>query len=242
MTSLGCKKIDGNCEKHGHYEADAIQIGSKEIVGACTLCVKEQQAKEAAASMQQAYDRNFRQAGVPPRYVAKGFDAFRAGTLAQQHALKVCCAYVDKFTERFKQGGGLILCGKPGTGKTHLAVAIVTAAIKQGYQAKFMSLLEAMRSIKSTYSGEGSEEEAIAKLVRPDLLVLDEVGVQFESQTEWVCLNEIINRRYNQIKPTILISNLNIDELTHSLGERVIDRMREGKGVILTFDWQSERH
>jgi DNA replication protein DnaC len=125
MTSLGCQKIESKCETHGSYESSVIQIGRKQIMGVCPECASNQNIIDSAAIKQQTYDRNIRLAGVPPRYAEKGFDAFKAKTAAQHHALKVCQAYVSKFNERFKQGGGLILCGKPGTGKTHLSVAIV---------------------------------------------------------------------------------------------------------------------
>ncbi|KAA6208087.1 ATP-binding protein, partial [Avibacterium paragallinarum] len=42
-------------------------------------------------------------------------------------------------------------------------------------------------------------------------------------------------------KPTILISNLSEDELSRYVGERIIDRMREGKGAVINFDWESYR-
>ena len=80
----------------------------------------------------------------------------------------------------------------------------------------------------------------VAGFIRPDLLILDEVGVQFGSETEKMILFEIINGRYEQLKPTIVISNL-ADALTDYLGERVVDRLREGGGRMLIFDWPSYR-
>lgn len=74
-----------------------------------------------------------------------------------------------------------------------------------------------------------------------DLLIIDEVGVQFGSESEKIILFEIINERYEQMKPTILISNLSEDELSRYVGERIIDRMREGKGAVINFDWESYR-
>ena len=78
-------------------------------------------------------------------------------------------------------------------------------------------------------------------LCSPDLLILDEVGVQFGSDAEKLILFEIINTRYQDMKPTILISNLTLVELGKYIGERVVDRMREGGGAILSFDWDSYR-
>lgn len=77
--------------------------------------------------------------------------------------------------------------------------------------------------------------------VRPDLLVIDEIGVQFGTETEKMILFDILNARYEQVKPSILISNLAIEELKTYIGERVLDRMWEGGGSILAFTWDSYR-
>jgi len=74
-----------------------------------------------------------------------------------------------------------------------------------------------------------------------DLLVLDEVGVQFGTETENLVLFRILNRRYEDMKPTILVSNVEIGKLTEFVGERVIDRLCEGGGGILEFTWESAR-
>lgn len=73
------------------------------------------------------------------------------------------------------------------------------------------------------------------------MLILDEVGVQFGSESEKIILFEILNERYLNMKPTILISNLNPAALQEYVGERVMDRMRENGGIILKFDWKSHR-
>ncbi|NHX33749.1 ATP-binding protein, partial [Escherichia coli] len=75
----------------------------------------------------------------------------------------------------------------------------------------------------------------------PDLLIIDEVGVQFGSEAEKLILFEIINTRYERMKPTILISNQTREELGAFIGERVIDRMSDGGGCTLAFTWDSYR-
>ncbi|EJF3060091.1 ATP-binding protein, partial [Escherichia coli] len=72
-------------------------------------------------------------------------------------------------------------------------------------------------------------------------LIIDEVGVQFGSDAEKLIMFEIINTRYEYMKPTILISNQSKDELSAFIGERVIDRMNDGGGCTLAFTWDSYR-
>ena len=80
-----------------------------------------------------------------------------------------------------------------------------------------------------------------------DLLVLDEVGVQFDSDSEKLIMFDVINGRYNDLKSTIVISNYPITAKGKSpsvasvLGERNMDRLRENGGKLVTFDWESHR-
>lgn len=97
-------------------------------------------------------------------------------------------------------------------------------------------------SMKETWrNSEASESEVLKNLIEPDLLILDEVGVQFGSDTEKLILFEIINGRYENRRATILISNLAMDGLKAYLGDRIIDRLREGGGRQVVFDWDSFR-
>ena len=73
------------------------------------------------------------------------------------------------------------------------------------------------------------------------MLILDEVGVQFGSETEENLLFDIINTRYEDRKPTILISNLDGAGVKKYLGERAFDRIREDGGKLIPFTWSSYR-
>ena len=99
------------------------------------------------------------------------------------------------------------------------------------------------RDIKNSWNRDSqiSEERAIKTYTDKDLLIIDEIGIQFGSEAEKIILFEIINTRYEQMKPTILISNLSEQELGAYIGERVLDRMMEGQGAIIAFDWESYR-
>ena len=111
----------------------------------------------------------------------------------------------------------------------------VRSAPRERRMAVFTAVLGAIRSTKETFrkGAEITEAEAIERLPEPDLLVLDEVGVQFGSETEKMYLFEIINGRYEQLRPTIIISNLAKAALREYLGEREVDRLREGGGRMV---------
>ncbi|HAI90003.1 MAG TPA: hypothetical protein DCL46_10135, partial [Alcanivorax sp.] len=155
-----------------------------------------------------------------------------------------CQRYAERFEDRLQMGGGLVLCGKPGTGKTHLACAIANHVMREFFRVPlFTSVTKMSRAVKATYTPKSDRTEAqvIRSFVDPDLLILDEVGAQRGTETELLLAQEIIDERYQEVRPTILISNLPESELGRYIGDRAIDRMYEGGGAILAFDWDSYR-
>lgn len=200
--------------------------------------------RAAVANRTEAYAQEvFKRAAIPPRFANRTLENFAPHCDKSARALRVATGYAQNFTEVLGKGQSMIFVGNVGSGKTHLASGIAHEVIKQGYQALFSTVLGAVRTVKETYRRDSAktESEAILELIKPDLLVLDEVGVQFGSDTEKLIMFEILNGRYEHMKPTILLSNLNIEGLGEYLGERVMDRLREGGGKMIAFDWDSYR-
>lgn len=133
--------------------------------------------------------------------------------------------------------------GSPGTGKTHLSVGIALEIMRNGKSAVFTTASRLLRSIKDTYSkrSEITESQAIAVFTGCDLLIVDEVGVQRGSDYEKDMLFDVINERYENTKPIIILSNLAIADVREYLGDRVYDRMRENGGKAFVMDWESYR-
>lgn len=232
------------CETHGAYVAQRYKFGWT----TCVQCLEEKQRLEEAERqrqdeadrMQARLRRLFDRASIPPRFEDRSLDSYVADLAGQKKALAIARQYAATFDEN--EGVSLIFCGGVGSGKTHLAVGIAKELMGRYRSALFMSVMGAVRSVKETWSNrETTESEALQNLIEPDLLILDEVGVQFGSDTEKLILFEIINGRYENRRATIIISNLAIDALTSYLGERVVDRLREGGGKLVVFDWPSYR-
>ncbi len=134
--------------------------------------------------------------------------------------------------------------GGPGTGKTHLACAVLGRIIADGYTGLFLTVSEGLRLIRSTYSPGAShtEVEVFEMLTGPDLLVLDEVGVAIgNALTRRAMLFDVLNARYGQMRPTVLIGNLTVPEMEAYLGDRLMDRLQELGSVTLPFTWASYR-
>lgn len=242
------------CSKHGNYErrtrkSDAS--GRIQSHSACPECTRERitdllrlhgesEERQRKFNTEKLMDL----LSIPDRFRSATFENYLPENSDAARCLKVCMAYAARWPERLKQGGGLVMCGKPGTGKNHLAFAIARHVISE-YQssARFTSAIRIARNFKSTWnkSADKSEAQVIEGYSSPDLLIIDEIGVQFGSEAEKMILFEVINNRYEDMKPTILISNLPKDELSAFIGERVIDRMNDGGGCTLAFTWGSYR-
>lgn len=152
--------------------------------------------------------------------------------------------YVERFDDRLEQGGGIVVTGGVGAGKSHLAYAIGNALLARGRSVMGIDVYELIDLIKERAFGQKScsEREAIKAFVGGlDLLILDEVGAQIGTEWERLMLFKIVNERYKQMLPTILISNIDAGGLGEYLGARIIDRMTEGGGMTLTLDWDSYR-
>jgi len=180
---------------------------------------------------------------IPRRFKGKTIDNFKAKLKRQLEIQDQCKKYIDNFSKALELGTSLVFCGKPGTGKTHIAYGMVQALVEQQRVAILAPAGEITGYIKSGYrSDEGqSPEELTRKFCEIEFLAIDEVGVQIDSDAERRIFFNIINRRYEEMLPTLLISNLMKNELTQFVGERVMDRMREGRGVVFAFDWDSHR-
>ena len=244
------KTVAANCETHGPYTAKQFAMfGGKPITSTCPACREEYAAKEKEREAERVrrdraerIARMFQRSGIPARFADRTLDNYAAGDVGQKRALKIAQRFVATFTEDEGTGASLVFAGKPGTGKTHLACGIGKALTENLRSVLFMTVTQALRHIKDTYRKDASrsESDAIRDLLKPDLLILDEIGVQLGSEHEKMLMFEVINERYQNCLSTILISNLTGEELNVFLGDRVMDRFREA-GAIVAFDWQSHR-
>jgi DNA replication protein DnaC len=241
---------DLNCPTHGKYQAwrPAGVVVSFPIKD-CPQCLAEELAQKTAARRQQDAQRMRSKklteiqslAGIPLRFQPKTIDGYRATNDNQRIAQTICRRYAESWPEQYRKGGSLVLTGLPGTGKTHLACAIANMIMPEHMATvSFGAVSTIIRSVRSTYGGKGSETQALSELLKPDLLIMDEIGAEGGSDHDTKLLFEIINKRYENLRPTILISNLNAEALEKYLGQRVMDRFREC-GLVVAFDWSSFR-
>lgn len=216
-------------------------IWEEEREGLCNKCLalilrtrKERRLKEIKSKIGDLLESR----GVPKRYLGYTLDNFQAVGEGRQRVLRIAREYTKRMVI---PNEGLFLTGSNGAGKTHLMVAIMREFILNDHlDCKFIKIPELLLNIRECIGKGWSEKDEIEEYKKYDLLFLDELGV--EKISEWVLqdLYLILDGRNGALKPTIITSNLGLEELEEHLGSRFVSRMVEMcKSVVMEFkDWR----
>lgn len=153
-------------------------------------------------------------------------------------------AALDRLTARQQSGRGLMaaLVGTRGNGKTQLAVELMKLTTARRQSARFTTAVGFFIKVKATFRREAaaSEEEVMLEFLRPHLLVIDEFEKRADTVWENNLVFELLNRRYNALKDTVLIANDTKSQFDAYVGDSVVSRINETGGV-LECTWTSFR-
>ena len=236
------------CGVHGAFISKGFTLGKKTHWLSCPECNRIATEAEAAAKAkkdaedeQKRMENQLSQSGIPLRYRSKDFASFIADSQDKEKALSTAMEFAHNFDQHYRDGTVVVFSGMPGTGKSHLAIAIAQAIMCR-HTALYTSAIDAVRMIRDTWrrGSDKTETEVLNLLAGVHLLILDEVGVQYGTEAEQVNLFDIIDKRYRDLMPTILLTNQGKAGLKTFLGDRSFDRLREG-GIWVPFDWASQR-
>lgn len=240
--------MQANCSKHGIFMSAGTRIKTRDIWDTCPVCkedakLAEMEEARIAREKREAIERSnmLEKAAVPARFISRTMDNFKAETADQEHALAVARKFVAEWDAMQRKGAWLVFSGPPGTGKSHLAIAILQA-VMPGTRGRYMTCMELIQMLRATWrkDSEMSEIDLLDKITALPLLVLDEIGVQYGTESEQHHLFEVLDRRYRDLCPTILLTNQDKDGFRQFVGDRVYDRMTEVARWV-PFEWPSHR-
>jgi DNA replication protein DnaC len=212
---------------------------------------KEREAVRCDCRVQGRGERLLALAHIPARYEHCELATFQYDPDdKRQTSIVRARTFAGRFVEDYPlEKTGLLFVGSVGVGKTHLAVGIIKALIRdKGIHCLFCDYRELLKQIQNSYNSsvQATEMEVLRPVFDAEVLVLDEIGAL--RSTEWVfdTVNYILNSRYNNNKTTIITTNFpdgpedtnpEIDNLRsasaaeraarrETLGDRIGERMR----------------
>lgn len=167
---------------------------------------------------------------IPRRFWNKTLENFRARDVMRRRLLSESREFVQKFSFKDHFPSGLLMMGPVGSGKSHLAAAILREVVMKGYSGLYYNSPDLLRDIRATFNNDETgitEDELLEQITMTDLLVLDDVGAEKISEFVLDRFYLIVNKRYEECKPMIVTTNLDEETLRNRLGGRVVSRLHE---------------
>ncbi len=216
----------GQC--HTKKQKRVSFLGEERIVGCLCRCAAEKLEKEREeyrVKEELLNIQKMKSAGLQDRtFYNYTFDHCDA---SQENAV-YAKRYVEHFSKMVHTGQGLLFWGNVGTGKTFLAGCIANALLEQKNPVLMTSFPKILNALGGLYSSE--RNEYLASLNRYTLLVIDDMGIERESQYTVETIYTVIDERYKSGKPFIITTNIQLDALKNPQDvehARIYDRIME---------------
>lgn len=199
----------GKC--HTQKQCRINLLGSEAVVFCLCRCAKEKQEAEEEELRQREHLRrldSLRRTGFPDSDMMRWtFDTDDGGN---RKLTQIAKAYVENFAKFKADGKGLLLYGTVGTGKTFAAACIANALIDKGVACMVSSMARIVNMAQACESG---RQAYLDSLNRFDLLVIDDLSSERETEYMTEMVQSIIDARYRAHKPLIVTTNLTGDEM-----------------------------
>ena len=170
-------------------------------------------------------------------YVTGNPKAKNAITQSEKDSREFARSMCEEFARALS--GWILLEGSYGSGKTHLAAAIANAAVGRGVPTLFITVPDLLDSLRFSYNSPETTFEARFEDIRnAGLLVMDDFGTQ--NATGWAQekLFQIVNYRYINKLPTVITTNLILDEIESRIRSRLQDDELVQHIRILALDYR----
>jgi DNA replication protein DnaC len=222
-----------SCDNCGEPKEKMIEIlGRERIVPLMCRC-----KKEAFEKQQQEFENSQRRlrlkqvlnnslmAGEALQKTFENWDHKRAS----EKMFNIAKRYADSFKEMKDKNIGLLIYGEPGNGKTYMTHSIANELLNKGIPVVCVHIDALLNRIKQTFSSYGKEGEAtiLNALNNAELLIIDDLGT--EQDTDWSnkTIYNIIDNRYRSGLPLIITTNINLKDIEDKYHKRTYDRILE---------------
>lgn len=133
-----------------------------------------------------------------------------------------CINYAKDFS---LDSPSIVMLGKTGLGKTHLSLAIAKSVIDGGYGVVYAPAQKLVSSLEKEHFTLGAGDTLLRKYTECDLLIIDDLGAEFQSSFSNAALGNLINERLYENRPTVISTNLTGKELADRYTERTASRI-----------------
>lgn len=231
---------------------DIIHPFGKRMPVTCD-CMKEEERKEKEREVQEEKQRKLdRLRGASllgDRYKDTTFEKTDLNRPEDfQRAFQRCHKFCQIPDLALENGYGMYIYGESGTGKTHLTACMCNELVAQYRQCLFTNFFEISRLIRSTWNGDADSVNVVKRICEVDFLFIDDLGTEAltkNGEDNWLQgqVFDIINKRYNNKKPTIFSSNYSMNELITDRGmmKKTVDRIGEMSTAMIRLSGESYR-
>lgn len=191
----------------------------------CSVEQNEREAEEKRKRDRMQYLDSMRRTGFPDAEMREW--TFAKSDHGDQRNETIARKYVANFDSMRKQGTGLLLCGQVGTGKSFLAAAIANELISQGTPCLMTNFSRIISRVSEKFGG---DQKYLDDLNRFDLLIIDDLGAERDSDFTWEKVMNVIDARYRAGLPLIITTNLGPKDFADRgdiRRQRVFSRLKE---------------
>ncbi|UWF80657.1 MAG: DnaA protein [Bacteriophage sp.] len=191
----------------------------------CSVARNAKEAEEKRKRDRMQYLDSMRRTGFPDAEMRKW--TFTESDHADPKTENVARKYAANFNAMREKGIGLLLCGTVGTGKSFLAASIANALIDQGTPCLMTNFSRIISRISEKFGG---DQKYLDGLNRFDLLIIDDLGAERDTEFTWEKVMDVIDARYRAGLPLIITTNLSMRQLSDQSDirrQRVYSRLRE---------------